>query len=126
MDTAFDTAFLENCHMKIIDKLTKDSLDYNSINSLAGVEFLFHKNYNKAEKYYLKALEIKPTNYYVWYNLACVYSITKKIERSFYYLENAIKIVYSDFNSINTDPDLSNLRKEKEFNLLIKKYKSRL
>ena len=126
LDTAFDTAFLENCHMKIIDKLTKDSLDYNSINSLAGVEFLFHKNYNKAEKYYLKALEIKPTNYYVWYNLACVYSITKKIERSFYYLENAIKIGYSDFNSINTDPDLSNLRKEKEFNLLIKKYKSRL
>ena len=44
------------------------------------------------------------------YNLACYYSLTKNLGPGLSSLQNAVKKGYKQFNQMETDPDLQNLR----------------
>ena len=56
------------------------------------------------------------------YNVACCYSKLDRIQAGISALEDALKAGYEDFKRIRTDPDLENLRKTEEFNVLLNKY----
>ncbi|KAL6647899.1 hypothetical protein ACP70R_015336 [Stipagrostis hirtigluma subsp. patula] len=56
------------------------------------------------------------------YNVACCYSKLGRIQAALSALEEALKAGYEDFKRIRTDPDLANLRKEEEFDRLLKNY----
>jgi tetratricopeptide (TPR) repeat protein len=53
---------------------------------------------------------LRPEDSVVHYNLACSYSLTQQIELAIEALEAAINLGYRDFKSLETDPDLKNLR----------------
>jgi tetratricopeptide (TPR) repeat protein len=53
---------------------------------------------------------LRPDDSVVHYNLACSYSLTEQIELALEALEAAINLGYRDFKSVDTDPDLQNLR----------------
>lgn len=58
---------------------------------------------------------LRPEDSVVHYNLACSYSLTEQIESALSALETAIKLGYRDLKSIDTDPDLKNLRQHASY-----------
>lgn len=50
----------------------------------------------------------------VLYNISCAYSLSNKLELSGDYLQYAIQAGYANFDAIQKDPDLANLRNEPE------------
>jgi hypothetical protein len=58
---------------------------------------------------------LRPEDAVVQYNLACSYSLTDQIELAFQALHAAIGFGYRDFNAMDHDPDLNNLRQHAEY-----------
>lgn len=64
----------------------------------------------------LHSLEaINPSAPLLHYNLACYYSLTENLPASLAALKQAVDLGYKGFQSIQTDPDLENLRNNGEF-----------
>ena len=57
-----------------------------------------------------------------YYDAACLYSLMNKRTAALEYLEKAFENGYNNFNYVFRDPDLVNIRGEKEFKALIDKY----
>ena len=64
---------------------------------------------------------LKPEDPIVFYNLACSYSLTERIDFSLRALKRAMRLGYDDFNYMNKDPDLENLRKDERYQILVKR-----
>ena len=58
---------------------------------------------------------LRPDDSVVHYNLACSYSLTQQIDLALQALEAAINLGYRDLKSVDTDPDLKNLREHAAF-----------
>ena len=56
-----------------------------------------------------------PDNPLVFYNLACSYSLLKRVDEAFAALAEAVKRGYDDARWLNKDPDLNNLRQDHRF-----------
>ena len=91
------------------------------VHVLLGNSFLKDKNYKKAEEHYLKALEIQPDEYIAMYNLACVYSLQKKIDDAIQWLVKSVDAGYDDFEWMEKDTDLDNLRNDARYKEIIRK-----
>ena len=63
-----------------------------------------------------------PEDPVVRYNLACSYSLLKKIPEAAEALRKANELGYMDFEHIEKDPDLSNLRSTESFKEIEKKF----
>ena len=51
----------------------------------------------------------------VFYNLACSYSLLKRVDEAFAALNQAIQLGYQDACWLTRDPDLDNLRRDNRF-----------
>ena len=76
--------------------------------------------YEKGLKIDKRLTQIRPVDPVVFYNLACSYSLLGLIDDSAAALRRAIKLGYRDLNCLKQDPDLENLKKSPEYNLIIK------
>lgn len=56
----------------------------------------------------------------VWYNLACSLSLCNKCTESIDALKRSLEIGFSNFELIQTDPDLNNIRSTNEYKNLFK------
>lgn len=59
--------------------------------------------------------QLRPDDPVVLYNLACSYSLLNDIDKAFRAVKKAINRGYSDFNHLERDDDLSNLREDRRF-----------
>lgn len=60
-------------------------------------------------------VQLCPNDPIAYYNLACVYSLTRQLRRAADALNRAIDQGYQDFRRLAKDPDLANLRKHAVF-----------
>jgi len=74
------------------------------------------------EGFFQKGLEIderleklRPVDPIILYNLACSYSLLHRIDESFTSIRKAIESGYKDFEFLEEDDDLSNLRHDQRF-----------
>jgi len=90
------------------------------------------KSFNSLLKEYLVIYEKLPTDdkkqytYLlgnIYYNLTCIYSLLDNKASALTYLRKAIDAGYNDYGHVQTDTDLDNIRKEKDFAVLNKKLK---
>lgn len=93
-----------------------------------GVVYMQQKKYNKAEEDLKKAVELKPTDPIILYNLAALYSLEKKNDLALDYLDKSLEYGFNNFDALkpkgkNSDPDLANLRKDPEFKKVLEKHK---
>jgi tetratricopeptide (TPR) repeat protein len=68
--------------------------------------------YHKSERNTIYTFDMNGVvreNYFSYYNLACIYSLTGRLNESISYIKLAIEYGYPYFNHIFTDPDLSNV-----------------
>jgi tetratricopeptide (TPR) repeat protein len=66
--------------------------------------------YKKGLEADLRLTALKPKDPLAHYNLGCSYSLTGQEEKSADTLETAILLGYNDFDYMDKDPDLNNLR----------------
>ncbi len=59
--------------------------------------------------------ELRPVDPIVRYNLACSYSHLDRLDDAFAALDTAIELGYRDFDFLEQDPDLENLRRDPRF-----------
>ena len=67
----------------------------------------------------LKLVNLFPEEKVFHYNLSCSYSLLKDLDSSLLALEKALLLGYDDFEQIQSDADLSNLRKDRRFHQLM-------
>ncbi|TNE65710.1 MAG: tetratricopeptide repeat protein [Bacteroidetes bacterium] len=70
--------------------------------------------YPEAEKQYLKTIALDPGQPAPYYDLACMYSLLKKHDPGFEYLDNALRHGYQDYKWLQQDKDLEYLRSDPE------------
>lgn len=92
-----------------------------------GLVYAKQKNYKEAIKTTEEALK-KSTekNDKVYYNLACFYSLDGEKNSAIKNFEEAVKLGFRDFDKIAEDKDLDNIRDEKKFIKIVKKYKKKV
>ena len=62
-----------------------------------------------------KLVHLRPEDPYVFYNLACSYSLLNRIDEAYKAMKDAIMLGYDDFIYLERDPDLSHLRQDPRF-----------
>jgi len=70
-----------------------------------------------------KLASLKPDDPVIFYNLACDYSLLSQLENSLSCLTQALSLGYDDFEHLEKDPDLENLRRVPNYKELLFKAK---
>ena len=106
-DAKFQIAFYEGILRK----------NPNFIEALAALGDIYTR-----EGFYQKGLEIderlaklRPEDAIVLYNLACSYSLLHRVDESLAMIQSAIESGYRDFEHLEADEDLANLRNDHRF-----------
>ncbi len=73
-----------------------------------------------------KLVQLKPDDPVVLYNLACSYSLLKDIDKAFRAFKKAINCGYSDFDHLERDTDLTNLRVDQRFQKYLARIKKKM
>jgi hypothetical protein len=89
----------------------------NLLNNLAYA-YLFNGQIDPSKYYYAKAGFLD----YYYYNMACIESLDKKTKEALENLELSFQKGYADYEHIQKDTDLDNIRNTDEFKQLLKKY----
>jgi len=82
-------------------------------------------DYTKAGRYReglevdLKLAKLRTHDPVVHYNLACSHSLLGQIDEALAALRRAIELGYRDFNHLQRDPDLENLRRDPKYLALL-------
>lgn len=85
--------------------------------------YLLTKRYDEAIISYHKVIQLDPANPIAYYNLACVFSLKNNMDEAFTQLELAIQKGFNEYNDLQNDKDLENLKADKErWDALMKKY----
>src|SRR5262245_14435137 len=72
-----------------------------------------------------RLVNLRPQDALAHYNLACSYSLLKKIDLAVRALRKAIELGYHDFRYMREDPDLAVVRKDARFRQLMREYDKR-
>ena len=72
-----------------------------------------------------KLVLLRPDDPVVLYNLACSYSLLEDIDKAFRTFKKAIHCGYHDFDHLEQDDDLDNLRKDRRFQQYLTRVKSK-
>lgn len=72
-----------------------------------------------------KLVQLKPEDPFVLYNLACSYSLMTHVDKSFRALKKAINCGYTNFQFLERDKDLENLRRDRRFQQYFARVKNR-
>lgn len=73
---------------------------------------------DQAIEIHKKAVEFDRLAPVATYNLACAYSLQKKIDLAFEALAKAVELGFNDSSQMEGDSDLDNLRKDKRYTKL--------
>ena len=66
-----------------------------------------------------RLVKLKPKDATARYNLACSYSLLGKINQALDALKAAVELGYTDFEYMDKDPDLDNLRKHPAYKQIV-------
>ena len=106
-DVEFEIIFCE--------KLVKNNPNFLSALRLLGDLYtkkgMFEKGLHVDEHLSL----LQPNDPFVYYNLACSYSLLNQTDKAFRSIKLAIKCGYRDFDYLKADNDLTNLRNDGRF-----------
>jgi tetratricopeptide (TPR) repeat protein len=87
-----------------------------------GSAYLIQKKFNKALDDLKKASELQPESPTIFYNLACLYSLTKAVDLGLDALDKALSNGFNNYEALKNDTDLTNLRKSPEFKKILEKH----
>jgi len=92
-----------------------------AVHVIIGNSFLNDGKYEKAANHYRKALELEPDDFIALYNMACVRSLEMKIDEAIEWLEKSVEAGYDDFEWMEADTDLDNIREDERYREILKR-----
>jgi tetratricopeptide (TPR) repeat protein len=101
---------------KPTEKLTRE--EYGRLHA-KSLQKLQNGEYEDAEKLLKRIIRAVPNDRTALYNMACLYSLTKKKEKALEFLKKAVKAGFTDVPHMKQDKDLDNIREEEAFKKLI-------
>ena len=81
-----------------------------------------HGLYEKGLQMDLRVAELRRQDPLTWYNLACSYSLLKRLEEALDALRRAVELGYTDLTHLQKDPDLANLRHSPKYRQLLESF----
>ena len=63
----------------------------------------------------LRLTRLRGNDPLTWYNLACSYSLLKRLDESLDALRRSVELGYGDLTHLQNDPDLVNLRQSQKY-----------
>ena len=81
-------------------------------------------HYDKGLQIDQRLTQLRESDSVIWYNLACSYSLLKRLEESATSPRRSIELGYRDFQHLQNDPDLLNLRRSPQYQELLSSFVS--
>ena len=78
--------------------------------------------YEKGLQVDLRVAQLRENDPLTWYNLACSYSLLKRIDEAVEALQRAMQRGYTDLAYLQKDPDLVNLRQSPKYRQLLESF----
>jgi len=116
-DLDFEIAFYE--------RLLTDKPDFLDALVSLGSAYTRKGLYDKGLSIDLRLVHLKPEEPLAWYNLACSYSLLKRLAESLEALSQAFRYGYDDLQHLQRDPDLHHVRQTKAFQDFLAKFTQR-
>lgn len=99
----------------------KKALHHNKTLKEAAINlstaYMKNLNFDEALKTLKVGMALDSTNPHIHYNYACYYSLIGQPKASMEKLQEAIRLGFTNFKQIETDPDLEKLRQSPEFKI---------
>jgi len=97
----------------------KKALHHNKTLKQAAINlstaYMKNLNFDEALETLKVGMALDSTNPHIHYNYACYYSLTDQTKASMEKLQEAVRLGFTNFKQIETDPDLEKLRQSPEF-----------
>ena len=120
--------YMHNGFFERARRLFKKATDLNPTRPEAfngiGVTYYARNDYQEALRWYKKSLEVNPNFGDAYYNMACIYSLLKKPNMAFRYLQIAALNGFVQPKVLSSDPDLKNIRGDDRFKKILQKMRS--
>lgn len=102
--------------------IIKENPDFIDALVLLGDLYTKRGCYKKGLEIDIRLSKLSPDDPIIHYNLACSYSLLKKIDLALDTLDRALKSGYHDYEFMEKDTDLENLRNDNRYSALLKKH----
>ncbi len=104
-----------NFQIKFIESVIERKPDF--IEALMALGDLYTKKglFQKGLDMDLKLSELRPDDPFVYYNLSCSYSLMNNLDEAFRTIKLALEYGYDNFEYLQYDSDLKNLRDDLRF-----------
>ncbi len=106
-DIDFEIRFLEG--------LLKHQPEFIEALIMLGDDYTQKGEYQKGLLVDEKLSILQPDDPGVHYNLACSYALVNAVDKAFRSIKKAIRLGYNNFEHLEHDPDLINLRQDRRF-----------
>ena len=101
--------------LEFMEGIVRRDPSYVEALQLLGDFYTQRGRFEKSMKVDESLSRLEPRNPLVFYNLACSYSLTDRLDLAAEALERALSLGYRDFRWLAKDPDLRKLRKHPLF-----------
>ncbi|HUJ10713.1 MAG TPA: hypothetical protein VL171_11860 [Verrucomicrobiae bacterium] len=101
--------------VKFFEGIARRDPDFVEVLQILGDAYTETGQWEKGLEIDRRLAKLCPDNPLVFYNLACSYSLLKRVDEALAALTEALKRGYDDERWLNEDPDLDNLRKDNRF-----------
>jgi len=106
--------------LKFFEGIARRDPEFIEALQILGDAYTESGQWEKGLKIDEQLAKLCPDNPLVFYNLACSYSLLKRVDEAFSALSEAVKRGYDDARWLSKDPDLDNLRHDNRFETIRK------
>ena len=99
--------------------------DYVDVLRVQGNNLTLKGRYAEGLQIDRRLVQLRPGDALAHYNLACSYSLLRKVDSAIKALRQAIKLGYRDFRYMREDRDLDAIRHDPRFRQLLREYENR-
>ncbi len=101
------------------EKLLRAYPDFVDVLIPLGNAYTRSGNHDKGLEIDLRLTKVRGQDPLTWYNLACSYSLLKRVTESVEALRRSFELGYADLQYLQKDPDLTNLHRSPQYRDLI-------
>lgn len=115
MDDIYKEEFDIDFEIRFLEGLLKHKPDFIEAMMMLGDDYTQKGEYWKGLAVDEKLSLLQPNDPWIFYNLACSYSLVSDIDKAFRTIKKAVRLGYENFEHLEQDPDLLNLRRDRRF-----------
>ncbi|MCG2711113.1 MAG: hypothetical protein L6416_02130 [Candidatus Omnitrophica bacterium] len=108
--------------IEFFEKLIEEKSDFIDVLIPLAEAYTKAGDYGKGLAVDKRLSELRPDDYIVHYNLACSFSLTGKINEAIEALKKAVNLGYDDFDYMDIDQDLLNVRDDNRYEEIFTKW----